>query len=202
MYQPRTGHPSEQSIRTALRACLLGTIEGGVVIEEVAVRGGACRVDLALINGLLHGYEIKSDLDGLGRLRTQAGVYSQVFDRMTLVVAPRHIANATAIVPQWWGVIGVAADRSGRVRFQTIRIPEDNPRVDAAALAEMLWREESWALLEEIAGKDTLRLRTRGELHALIARDVPLAQVRAAARRALVSRADPRVDVAQRQCGG
>lgn len=202
MYPPRAVHPSEHSIRAALRACLLGTIEGGVVIEEVAVRGGACRVDLALVNGVLHGYEIKSHVDVLGRLKTQAGLYSQVFDRMTLVAAPRHLANATAIVPGWWGVTAVNADRSGRVRFQTVRIPEENPRVDAAALAEMLWREESWALLGRVVGTAGLRVRTRSELHALIARDVPLAQVRAAARQALVSRAVPRVDVAQRQYGG
>jgi hypothetical protein len=33
------------------------------IIEELGVEHGAARIDIAVINGVLHGYEIKSDRD-------------------------------------------------------------------------------------------------------------------------------------------
>ncbi len=38
-----------------------------VVIEELGLCRGQVRVDVAVVNGLLHGYEIKSDRDSLRR---------------------------------------------------------------------------------------------------------------------------------------
>lgn len=196
----RPDHPSECSIRTTLKASL-PSAEGSVVIEEVPVRGGACRIDLALVGALLHGYEIKSHLDVLGRLQTQASVYSQVFDRLTLVVAPRHVSAGVTMVPEWWGITAVTADRAGRVRLRTLRLPQENPQIEIGALVEMLWLEESRALLAECVGPRASRIRVRAELHELIARDVPLDRVRSAIRRALLARADLRVDGVRRRCG-
>lgn len=39
-----------------------------VVIEELGLCRGQVRVDVSVVNGLLHGYEIKSDRDSLRRL--------------------------------------------------------------------------------------------------------------------------------------
>jgi hypothetical protein len=76
--------PSDVAIRPALRSRLL--VEHAhdpetVLIEELGLRRGLVRVDIAVVNGLLHGYEIKSDRDSLRRLAKQVDVYSAVLDR-------------------------------------------------------------------------------------------------------------------------
>src|SRR5262245_6458552 len=75
------------------------------IVEEMGVWSGSVRIDVAVINGELHGYELKSERDTLERLPAQAGLYSQVFDRVTLVTADRHLKIAKKTIPRWWGVI-------------------------------------------------------------------------------------------------
>jgi len=58
-----------------------------------------------VINGELHGFELKSERDTLARLEDQAELYSQVFDRMTLIIAKRHLEKAVPKIPRWWGII-------------------------------------------------------------------------------------------------
>lgn len=64
---------------------------------------GACRVDVCVINGHLHGYEIKSDVDTLRRLPLQQQFYSDVLDKATIVVGQRHLDHALETLPAWWG---------------------------------------------------------------------------------------------------
>ena len=42
-----------------------------IVLNELGLLQGACRVDIAVVNGSLHGYEIKSEADTLDRLPYQ-----------------------------------------------------------------------------------------------------------------------------------
>jgi hypothetical protein len=56
------------------------------IIEELGVVHGKSRIDIAVINGLMHGYEIKSDKDTLQRLPEQMNMYNSVFNKVTLVV--------------------------------------------------------------------------------------------------------------------
>ena len=65
------------------------------LVEELGLCKGSVRADIAVVNGILKGYEIKSEKDTIARLKTQASVYSQVFDTVTLVVAERHLKKAT-----------------------------------------------------------------------------------------------------------
>jgi hypothetical protein len=37
------------------------------IIEELGISHGSCRIDIAVVNGMIHGYEIKSDQDTLQR---------------------------------------------------------------------------------------------------------------------------------------
>ena len=46
------------------------------VVEELGLRHGLARVDVAVVNGIIHGYELKSDKDNLKRLPHQIQVYS------------------------------------------------------------------------------------------------------------------------------
>ncbi|WP_052770006.1 sce7726 family protein [Paenibacillus sp. IHB B 3415] len=52
-----------------------------IVVDELDVCFGSARVDVAVINGRLHGFEIKSESDNLDRLPSQIEFYSRVFER-------------------------------------------------------------------------------------------------------------------------
>ncbi len=119
-----------------------------VLLDELGVCRGAVRVDLAVVNGLFHGFEIKSDRDTLRRLEGQVGVYNKVLDRATLVAGERHLDDAMAIVPDWWGILRIEGSRSSGPVFKMVRRGRRNPGRDPRALVEMLWADEAIALLE------------------------------------------------------
>jgi hypothetical protein len=131
-----------------------------VLIEELGLNKGSVRVDLAVVNGIMHAYEIKSDFDTLRRLATQAEHYGKCFDRVSLVLGAKHLKMARASVPKWWGLIRVTAGDKGP-RFHTVRRPRSNPGRDARALIELLWRDATLALLERIGAADGLRAKPR-----------------------------------------
>jgi hypothetical protein len=141
----------DAEIRAALRERLLrrhANDADTVLIEELGLRRGSVRVDLAVVNGSLHGFEIKSDRDTLKRLAGQVELYSQVFDRATLVVGERFAPLATSLVPEWWGIVRVSRKRSV-LRFTTLRRSRVNPERNVRVLAELLWAAHVLALLEE-----------------------------------------------------
>src|SRR6266511_1000958 len=120
-----------------------------LVIEELGLRHGLARIDLAVVNGSLHGFEIKSGSDRLSRLPTQARVFSEVLDRVTLVLAERHVAGALQVVPEWWGLL-TATCGDDEVVFSELRNGGTNPAPDQVALAKLLWRDEALAFLNTI----------------------------------------------------
>ena len=108
----------ESQIRASLLLALRdrhGADPNTLIRQELGLCAGARRVDLAMINGELVGFEIKSDQDTLYRLAGQAEAYGQVLDRVTLVTTARYIDKAAALVPTWWGLIRAdPADGSGQ----------------------------------------------------------------------------------------
>ena len=75
---------TDTEIRTALRSRLMASDAAErdtVVLDELGVFCGQARIDLALVNGSLHGYEIKSNRDSLRRLGGQMALYSRVLDK-------------------------------------------------------------------------------------------------------------------------
>jgi len=139
----------DADIRPALRAHLLAkhAHEGDTaIIEELGMCRGQVRVDLAVVNGVLHGYEIKSDRDSLRRLDGQVDLYSKVLDRATLVVGDRHLGEALDMIPAWWGVVRVRSTSRGP-RFKAVRRERKNPGKDPRALVELLWLDDAIALL-------------------------------------------------------
>jgi len=49
-----------------------------LVVDELGLNHGECRADIAVINGHLVGYEIKSNKDSLRRLEGQVNSYNAV----------------------------------------------------------------------------------------------------------------------------
>lgn len=151
-------------IRPALRRIVQGSdASNTVLIEELGLNKGTVRVDLAVVNGIMHAYEIKSDFDTLRRLATQVEHYGKCFDRVSLVLGPKHLKMARKSVPKWWGLVRVTAGADGP-RFCTVRKPRRNPARDARALIELLWRDATLALLERIGAAHGLRSKPRDVL--------------------------------------
>jgi hypothetical protein len=143
-------------IRQALRASLEDEHAGEAdvrVVEELGICQGRARVDLAVINGSINGFEIKSDADRLHRLERQRDAYGTVLDTVTLVCGSRHLREARERIPRWWGVIE-AKDSEAGVVLRRRRGCRENRGQDPEAVARLLWREEALALL---AGHDLAR---------------------------------------------
>lgn len=154
---------ADPEIRAALKARLQekhAHESDTVVVEELGLCQGQVRVDLAVVNGVLHGYEIKSDRDTLRRLPNQVAAYGKVLDRATLVVGPRHFEEAIAKVPTWWGVMKVEVAEEG-ICLKEVRPAIRNPARDPRTMAELLWRDEALGLLEKRNAIHGLRTKPR-----------------------------------------
>lgn len=139
------------------------------IIEELGVRHGTARIDIAVINGIMHGYEIKSDQDTLQRLPEQMDEFNSVFDKMTLVVGKNHLYEAINIVPDWWGIIIAKINVNGLVVFSPIREEEFNKEQDNISVARLLWREEALRILEEMGEAKGFYSKSRDFIYEKIA---------------------------------
>jgi hypothetical protein len=157
------------------------------IVDEMGVLRGECRIDVAVINGRLEGFEIKSAGDSLVRLARQAEAYGRVFDRLTIVCAERHVESALALLPTWWGV-EVAQSRGDRVRIVRHRAARANPGVDPRSVAELLWRSEALKALEGLKASRGLRSKPRRALWAALADAAEARELRALVREALRAR--------------
>jgi hypothetical protein len=144
------------------------------VIPELGLWHGASRVDVAVVNGVLHGFEIKSDRDTLYRLPSQREAYNSVFDKVTLVVGAKHFVDAFKIVPDWWGIETAHLDESGSVFFNTIREPEENPKQDEISIARLLWKNEALDLLESEGKAEGVRSKPRELVYARVAETIEI----------------------------
>lgn len=182
---------ADSDIRPALRALLLrrhASESGTVILDELGICRGLARVDVAVVNGIVHGYEIKSDRDSLRRLAAQADLYGRVLDRATLVVGERHLDEALEVVPAWWGVLRVGSTASGP-RLVRHRRGDLNLRRDARALVEFLWLEDAMALLERRDETRGVRGMSRRFVWDRICERIDMEEIDAAVRSQLKARA-------------
>src|ERR1700730_4661552 len=173
-----------------------------LIVEELGLRHGAGRIDIAVINGECHGYEVKSDQDTLRRLPRQVGIYDSVLDRVTLVVTGHHVAQATEMVPDWWGIILAEGQLDGEINFKTIRSGTKNSSVSAIAVAKLLWRDEALQLLAELGAIEGMRSKPRRKIYSRIIDLIDLPRLQESVRNQLKSRKDWRSARLQRPCDG
>lgn len=119
-----------------------------LIVEEMGIWANYVRVDVAVINGEFHGFELKSARDTLARLPRQASIYNEVFDRVTLVVAEKHFEKAKGQIPDWWGVLSANTTKHGRVSLSSKRPALLNPNISPVQVARLFWRIEAIAVLE------------------------------------------------------
>ncbi len=182
----------DRDVRQALHSKVLKEHHGDantLVLDELGLRHGICRVDVAVVNGYLHGFEIKSDADTLERLPGQVAIYNAVLDRSTLVVGEKHAEKAHTKIPDWWGVKVVIAGPRGGIAFDSVRLPKLNTAIDAVALAELLWRPEAVEILRERGAPEPMLRRPRAVLYKYLAETVELDVLRGLIRQRLKARA-------------
>ena len=184
-------------LRVAVRARLqkeYADATDTMIIEELGLSHGWARVDLAVINGLLHGFELKSDRDTLSRLPGQVDTYSAVLDRVTIVVGRQHLISVLDLVPEWWGIDVAKFQPDGTVKLSEIREPEDNPKPDLLATAKLLWREEALILLEQAGAANGYRSKARIQLYERLVQVAEPGWFKAAVYKQLRSRSNWRSD--------
>lgn len=157
------------------------------IVEEMGVWSNTVRIDIAVINGELSGFELKSDRDTLQRLPMQADIYSKVFERVTLVAGSRHAENALSLVPSWWGVI-IATEKRGGIKLSRKRAARRNPDRDAFVVAQMLWKTEAVAIMEAYGMAKGWKTKPAVEISRRLAEEIKLEELAAWVRQALKMR--------------
>jgi hypothetical protein len=180
-------------IRGAARNTLLAPFLNDpdvLVVEELGLRHGAGRVDIAVINGEFHGYELKSDQDSLRRLPQQIAIYGSVLDRVTLLVTPLHVKAALQLIPQWWEVILAEKTAANEIVFSERREGGKNPDVVALEILKLLWRDEALELLRELQADGGMQSKPRKFLYNRIAGLMELSALQDRVRNQLRARKD------------
>jgi hypothetical protein len=173
-----------------------------LIIDELGLAHARSRVDVAVINGCVHGYEIKSAQDNLDRLSSQIDIYRQALQKVTIVSAQRHLRKVTATVPEWCGMIEVVKGVRGGIQLVPVRSAKINPDLNPVILAHLLWRSEVIDLLSRI-GYSAKDLRgPRKHLYELLCESMTPREITTAIRRFMGRRQTWRDHPARALCGG
>ncbi len=159
---------NDQDIRHALHSRLQKQYyvkDDHLVIDELSLEHGRNRVDIAVFDSCIHGYEIKSSKDNLLRLQNQLSQYSKSLQKVTFVVAENHFKDVMISTPEWCGLILVTKGPRGGVSFRSMRRAKLNPNVDFFSLAHILWKSEAIDLLYQYGVTERLEYKTRKELY-------------------------------------
>jgi hypothetical protein len=179
----------DADVRVALRHRLVADHGGDPntrIIEEMGIWAASVRIDIAVINGQMHGYELKSASDTLQRLPDQAALYNQVFDLVTLVTAENHYSKAVKEIPDWWGICIAVSERDGTVTLHKERGEITNIRYVPLQLARLLWRSELLDVLESYGVSRGIRSKSveaMAERAAQLPSDILRHEVRQALKR-------------------
>jgi hypothetical protein len=174
------------AVEGRLRADHMGEVT--LFRRELGICVGAGRVDVAAVNGSLTGCEVKSARDGLGRLAGQVELYGRVVDFAVLAVERSRPQLVMQRLPSWWGVWHVTRADDGEVTLEVLREATRNPDVQSLAVAQLLWRDEAFDVLRGYGLHRGLSSASRWRLWEIIARELPLDEVREVARLRLKAR--------------
>lgn len=181
----------DSDVREAMRTWLAAVYAhdpSSRFVEEMAVWNGSARIDMAVINGKLHGYEIKSERDTLARLDEQMLLYNQVFDRISLIAAEKHLHKAEARVSPWWGLTSAKYNSDGTLILCEVRPATANPSREKTQIARLLWRDELIHALEGIGKIKGMRSKSVNDLCEVLADSMSERALSAHVRQALKAR--------------
>jgi hypothetical protein len=184
-------HSTDAEIRTALHRKALRAFHhcnDTLVIDELGLAHAKARIDVAVINGSVHGFEIKSAADTLTRLPQQLKVYEQCLEMLTIVCAEKHIAGVRELAPRWCGITKVTKGPRGGIMFITVREPKRNPNIQPYRLAHLLWRSEAVAILTQANASPKVLRAPRKMLYKSLAAKFSVAEITAFIKQSMASR--------------
>jgi len=182
---------TDADIRSALHAKRLRHAKSHpdtLVIDELGLAHARSRIDVAVINGCIHGYEIKSAKDNLDRFATQIDIYRQTLQKLTFVAAPKHVTNIMSHAPEWCGVIVADLGPRGGITFHVLRNPITNPDIDPVMMAHLLWRDEVVELLGQVGYAPKDLRRPRRQLYEILCEVMTIREITASIRAFMVLR--------------
>jgi len=181
----------DHDMRSALVVQVLSARVGSVntlVRHELGICAGRRRIDVAVINSEISGWEIKSDEDTLTRLAGQVDAYGQVLDRATLVTTQRWEERARQQIPDWWGITVIEETSAAIVVHERRQSMDNSRRLDPMSVAQLLWREEALNELRQRGQARGLSAKARHYTWERLAEVVPLDELRAVVRSRLKAR--------------
>ena len=142
------GRRDEYVYRSALtHNILLGKHSLNTACMLTEFRAGACKADVAILNGTATVYEIKSERDSLSRLANQIENYKKVFAKVYVIASEGHVKGVLDTVSEDIGVMMLGS----RYRIATVREAEDRPdRICPATVFESLRSAEAVAILKRL----------------------------------------------------
>lgn len=185
------GAMRDRDVRAAVHRKVLQEHHGDpntLVVEELGLQHGRSRIDIAVINGEMHGYELKSDLDTLLRLPAQSLIYNKIFDKVTIVIGEKHLSDLDGIVPRWWGVKIVSRGARGAIHPKQVRPARRNPSIDPKTLAQLLWRQEAIDILNKLGVPLKDLNKNRSALYDMLSTTLTLDELRRQVRETLKAR--------------
>jgi hypothetical protein len=147
-------------IRLALKQTQLKQFYGdsSIIVEELDIPCAGARIDVAVVNGSLHGFEIKSERDTLNRLSYQIEAYTKVFDFVSVIVGIKHLSKVEALLPNWVGIYQ-CDDKAVSNPISVVREPKRNENTEGFHLAKLLWKDELLSIFDEYGIKQSKSLR-------------------------------------------
>ena len=136
----------DQVIRRAFHKTILKSAHDDAetfVVDELGLKNGEIRADIAVLNGKLVGYEIKTENDTLTRLPFQVEAYSEVFDKAFIIVSSNHLDKAVESIPHWWGIYTISSTGNDNYSFPCVRKAKLNKKQSSFSLAQLLWKAEA-----------------------------------------------------------
>lgn len=184
-------HSTDPEIRTALHRTALRAFHrcnDTLVIDELGLSHAKARIDVAVINGCVHGFEIKSAADTLTRLPQQLAFYEQCLEKLTIVCDEKHVVGVRELAPRWCGITKVSKGPRGRIAFVTIREPRKNANIKPYRLAHLLWRSEAVAILSQANAPAKVLRAPRKTLYKSIAAKFSVGEITAFIKQSMASR--------------
>lgn len=140
----------EKEAKYILRKYLSRKYTNAQIVDELVVCNGKNRVDVVVIDKILWGFEIKTSEDNLKRLKQQIEGYSKVFDKITLVIASKHLNSLEKVnIPENIGVMVFTEYKNGKLKsVKSIKKTKVNKNIVTTDLCHFLWRDEAYNILK------------------------------------------------------
>lgn len=162
------------------------------IINELGIDFGASRVDVAVVNGIIHGYEIKSDVDNLSRLPRQIDYYNKLFQRMTIVSSRKYYFQVKENVPAWWGIKTISADGSRLILRRKGRLRN---KQDKDTLLRLLWKKDLENFVDVLGYPKRLKQLKKNQLLKLFSEEAEFQLIQSHVYESLKNRENWRPDL-------